>query len=240
MGQSSSQVIGANCSGSCRENATNGLAFTIATVMFTDVEDSTGLAKALGITGIAAFLKEHLSLIGHVIERHGGTVVDTTGDGVFAFWDSALPSGAGSAVLGLWAAAELAKRITTENSHRYAKGLPTRRVRIGLNSGKVALEHADPANGVPRLYGATVHEARRIEQAGKLVRAPGREVVIMASEATLQLAGYKRYVTEGQTAYLSPSLAQCAVGCLSLGEQEDAASLDCAAVPVDPLAIYGT
>ena len=40
---------------------------TIATLMFTDIEDSTGLAAALGLKGIARFLRQHLDLCIHMI-----------------------------------------------------------------------------------------------------------------------------------------------------------------------------
>jgi class 3 adenylate cyclase len=170
------------------EEADLGFTHMIATVMFTDIEDSTGLAKALGVTGIARFLKHHCALAGRVVTAHHGTFLGCTGDGVLAVWGNALPRHAMPARLALLAAAELGYWITEENAHRRDAGLATRRVRIGLHSGEVAVERDGGCGGLPRIYGATAHDARRVEQAGKGVDAAGKDVVVMASQATLRLA----------------------------------------------------
>jgi class 3 adenylate cyclase len=183
------QAVLAKCPGNFPSLSPVHLTHTMTTVMFTDVEDSTGLARALGVVGIAMYLNQNLALIQEVIEGNRGTVLCSTGDGVFAFWDTTFPHYAASARLALLAAAELSGQIAEENARRRSAGLPTRRVRIGLNSGEVALERPRDERDLPRLYGATIHEARRIEQAGKSIQKLGEEVIIMAAPATLKLAG---------------------------------------------------
>jgi class 3 adenylate cyclase len=202
----------------------------MTTVMFTDVEDSTGLARALGVVGIAMYLNQNLALIRDVIEGNRGTVLCSTGDGVFAFWDTAVPHHAASARLALLAAAELSGQIAEENARRREAGLPTRRVRIGLNSGEVALERPRDERDPPHLYGATIHEARRIEQAGKKFQEPGEEAIIMAAPATLELAG----IDIGDVCNGARSAASRA------GAQELAAAPACTAVPLHPRAILAS
>lgn len=162
---------------------------TIATVMFTDIENSTSLARTLDVTDMAAFLRQHFSLARSVVEDSWGTVVGPTGDGICAFWPSAVSGDPVAPQLALSAAAELARRITEENYRRQAARLLTRRVRIGLHCGEVLLEQPSENSGFVQLYGATAHEARRVEQAGKQVGARDKEVVVMASCATLHSAG---------------------------------------------------
>jgi class 3 adenylate cyclase len=160
---------------------------TTATLMFTDIEDSTGLAAALGLTELAQFLSEHMSVVQRVVRSHGGSVMHFTGDGVCALWPSTDMSPTQAAQRALAAAGELSRQIASENRRRRADGLPTRRVRVGLHSGEVLL--GSPHHGHPSvIFGAAVHLARRVEQAGKSVRAAKADVVVMVSEATLQLA----------------------------------------------------
>ncbi|WP_193371114.1 adenylate/guanylate cyclase domain-containing protein [Pelagibius marinus] len=210
----------------------------MTTVMFTDMEDSTGLARALGIVGIAMYLNQNLALIRDVIEGNRGTVLCSTGDGVFAFWDTAFPHYASSARLALLAAAELSGQIAEENAHRRSAGLPTRRVRIGLNSGEVAVERPRDECEPPRLYGATIHEARRIEQAGKNFQNLGEEAIIMAAPATLKLAG----IDIGQICNGAESAASLAAPHPALGAdaQEFAATPACAAIPLHPRDVLAT
>ncbi len=224
------QVVLPRCPGSSPAVPPVHLTHSMTTVMFTDVEDSTGLARALGATGIAMYLNHNLALIRDVIEDSRGTVLCSTGDGVFAFWDTGLSHYAASARLGLLAAAELSGRIAEENARRRSAGLPTRRVRIGLNSGEVALERPGDERELPRLYGATVHEARRIEQAGKDFREPGEEAIIMVAPATLELAG----IDIGQSCNGAGSAAS------RTRAQELTAEPACTAVPLHPRAILAT
>lgn len=215
----------------------SGLSRTIATVMITDIEDSTGLARTLGVTGIAAFLKRHLGLVRDVMEGHRGTILDYTGDGVCAFWNNALPNRGETAILALSAAAELAERIAEDNRRLSAIGHPTRRVRLGLNSGEIALERPASPDGAPRIYGATVHEARRIEQSGKNLSNPCGDVIMMASQATLQLAEFELAAKFGKKYPASLCQSLGFNGAIFSRKGMQTAARDCFAVPLDPRVI---
>ena len=60
---------------------------TLATVMFTDIVDSTRLAAELGDQQWLTLLEEHNRLSVDYIERYGGRLVSTTGDGTLATFD---------------------------------------------------------------------------------------------------------------------------------------------------------
>jgi class 3 adenylate cyclase len=60
----------------------------LATVLFTDIVDSTSRAAALGDRDWQHLLDEHDDLARREIERHRGRVVKTTGDGVVAIFDA--------------------------------------------------------------------------------------------------------------------------------------------------------
>jgi class 3 adenylate cyclase len=60
----------------------------LATVLFTDIVGSTERAGELGDRRWRALLEDHHHAIHDVVERFGGRVVKTTGDGALALFDS--------------------------------------------------------------------------------------------------------------------------------------------------------
>lgn len=59
----------------------------LATVLFTDIVDSTGRAEALGDRRWRSVLDLHDSLAGDVVADHAGRLIRSTGDGVLATFD---------------------------------------------------------------------------------------------------------------------------------------------------------
>jgi class 3 adenylate cyclase len=59
----------------------------LATVLFTDIVDSTRRAAELGDAGWAKLLQEHHAVVRRQLELHRGREVDTAGDGFFATFD---------------------------------------------------------------------------------------------------------------------------------------------------------
>ncbi len=59
----------------------------LATILFTDIVDSTGLARTLGDTAWKDVLNKHDQLCATVISEHQGRLVKGTGDGLLATFD---------------------------------------------------------------------------------------------------------------------------------------------------------
>jgi class 3 adenylate cyclase len=59
----------------------------LATVLFTDIVDSTARAAELGDAQWRALVERHHAVVRPVIARYGGTEVDTAGDGFFVTFD---------------------------------------------------------------------------------------------------------------------------------------------------------
>ena len=59
----------------------------LATVMFTDIVDSTATAAELGDKGWGELVERHHGLVRAMLGRYRGTEVDTAGDGFFATFD---------------------------------------------------------------------------------------------------------------------------------------------------------
>lgn len=61
----------------------------LATILFTDIVDSTSHAERLGDAGWGKVLERHLAILRRGLDRFGGREVATTGDGMLALFDGA-------------------------------------------------------------------------------------------------------------------------------------------------------
>jgi class 3 adenylate cyclase/pimeloyl-ACP methyl ester carboxylesterase len=109
----------------------------LATVLFTDIVDSTLRASSLGDQGWRRILDEHDRTAGKIVAQNRGKLIKTTGDGVLATFDA--PGRAIQCALTLSAAVE---RLGLQ-------------LRAGLHTGEIEIREADIA-------GVGVHAAARV------------------------------------------------------------------------------
>jgi len=124
---------------------------TLASIVFTDIVDSTARAEELGPVRWRDLVGEHNRKAAMAIDRHRGRLVKTTGDGVLAQFD-----GAERAVRGAAAIRDAAQGL----------GLS---IRTGVHTGEVKTIAGD-------IRGIAVHTAARI----MAVAGPG-EVLVSAT-----------------------------------------------------------
>ena len=124
---------------------------TLASIVITDIVDSTRRASELGAAGWQDVIAEHNRKASTVIERQRGRLVKTTGDGVIAVFD-----GAERAVRAAVAIRGVASVLDLD-------------VRAGIHSGEVVLTSGD-------VRGIAVHTAARIMAAAE----PG-EILVSAT-----------------------------------------------------------
>ena len=120
----------------------------LATVLFTDIVDSTEQLRRMGDTAWRDVVGQHNELVKFELDRYRGRLIKQTGDGVVALFD-----GAARAVE---CAAAIASKVTTI-------GL---QIRAGLHTGEVELVPDD-------VRGVAVHLASRIMDEA----APGEVLV---------------------------------------------------------------
>jgi class 3 adenylate cyclase len=140
-----------------------GLPSGAVTFLFSDIEGSTRLVKALRERYVQV-LAEHRSLVRAAIARHGGHEVDTQGDAFFVAFASAKHA--------VSCALDVQRALA---GHEWPSGASVR-VRMGIHTG-----HAVPAEGA--YTGLAVHRAARI-----CAVARGGQVLI--SQATQTLIGW--------------------------------------------------
>ncbi|MDQ3646212.1 MAG: AAA family ATPase [Actinomycetota bacterium] len=133
------------------------------TLLFTDVEGSTGLGERAGDQTARRILREHDDLIRSQVAAHGGREVKALGDGFMVGFSSARR------------AVECAIAIQRAFEEQRRRGAASVHVKMGLNAGEAIHEDGD-------LFGSAVSAAARI--AGK---AKGGEILV--SEVVKALIG---------------------------------------------------
>lgn len=133
----------------------------MATVMFTDVVDSSALADMMGDRAWIARIDTHLAKVSGIVEETGGTLVKSLGDGTMSTFTSTR------------AALTAARGIQRQAQSDIAE--PMLRVRIGLHTGEVIENKGD-------FFGTVVNKAARINAAA----APDE---IRLSDATFLMLG---------------------------------------------------
>jgi len=120
-----------------REGQATELDRVLATVLFTDIVDSTRSAAELGDQTWRRLLDSHDQLAKQMVEKHRGSLIKSTGDGVLATFD-----GPGRAVRCALSFGAAARQI----------GLP---LRAGLHTGEIEIRGRD-------IGGIAVHAAARV------------------------------------------------------------------------------
>ncbi|WP_354218094.1 MULTISPECIES: adenylate/guanylate cyclase domain-containing protein [unclassified Bradyrhizobium] len=145
----------------------------LATVMFTDIVDSTRQAAEMGDQRWRGRLDEHDALARQFIDRHRGNLVKTTGDGVLATFD-----GPGRAIRCALSFSSAARQI----------GLP---VRAGLHTGEIEMRGGD-------IGGIAVHAVARVmSQSGPDEVLVSRVVTDLVAGAGLRFSERGSYELKG-------------------------------------------
>jgi class 3 adenylate cyclase/tetratricopeptide (TPR) repeat protein len=144
-------------------------------IVFTDMEGSTALIQRVGDVRARDVLRVHNAILRRCLATHGGTELNSTGDGVLAAFRSAS------------AAIEAASAIQRAlGAHNRAHPDAPIRVRIGINAG-------EPLSDGTQIFGAAVNAAARI-------CARARAGQILVADVIRQLTAGKpvHYVSRGR------------------------------------------
>jgi predicted ATPase/class 3 adenylate cyclase len=167
------------------------------TFLFTDIEGSTRLERAVGSGAWAELVQRHDALLRRAIEDHGGVIVKTEGDAFFAAFADPLAALAGAAA---------GQRALAGEA--WPPEAPIQ-VRMGLHLGAGRLRQGLAAGAPEDYVGIDVNYAARIAAAGN-----GRQIVVSQT-----LAGAAR-------AALGPGLGDAPIGGLGGGGLDDVELVD--------------
>ena len=140
----------------------------LATLLFTDIANSTRHVERLGDAGWRALLEEHRKHVRQEISRYNGTEVDAAGDGFFVRFDAP------------------ARAIEAARAVRAAAATQGIEIRAGIHAGECELEGN-------RLAGMAVHVAARTQG----VAAPG-EILVSSTVKDLAVGAGFRFEDRGE------------------------------------------
>lgn len=137
-------------------SAVKSKAMGTATIVFTDVVDSTAQSQSMGDQKWSRVIADHFGTVAGIVDDMGGSVVKTLGDGgMFVF-----PSGTSA----LLAAIDTQRAVTSSPSDRLS-------IRIGVHTG-------DVIQGQQDYIGLTVNKAARVAAA-----AGGDQILVSSTTA---------------------------------------------------------
>jgi adenylate cyclase len=134
------------------------------TILFADVRGFTSISEALRPEELREYINEYLTGMSAIIRsRYRGTLDKYIGDAIMAFWGAPVedPQHARNGVL---AALEMQRQCEALNAGFAARGWPTLKIGVGVNSGTVRV--GDMGSRVRRAYtavGDAVNVASRLE-----------------------------------------------------------------------------
>jgi len=134
------------------------------TILFSDVRGFTSISEALKPEELREYINEYLTDMSNIIRvKYRGTLDKYIGDAIMAFWGAPVedPQHARNGVL---AGLEMQKECEVLNAKFAARGWPTLKIGVGLNSGPVRV--GDMGSQVRRAYtamGDAVNVASRLE-----------------------------------------------------------------------------
>jgi class 3 adenylate cyclase len=140
----------------------------LATLLFTDIVDSTGHAQRLGDTAWRALLEQHNLAVRREVSRCNGTEVTTTGDGFFARFDSP------------------ANAVEAARAVRQAMTALDLQIRAGIHTGECEVDGSS-------LTGMAVHIASRIQATA----VPG-EILVSSTVKDLAVGSTLRFTDRGE------------------------------------------
>ncbi len=138
------------------------------TVLFTDIEDFTGLTERVGAEAVVALLDRYVDLVAGIVVAHGGMVDKIVGDAVHAFFNAPLDLADHSEKAVAGALAILQATETFRRSPGIAE-LGLGRTRIGIETGPAIL--GEVGRGARRdytAYGRPLNLASRLQTANKI------------------------------------------------------------------------
>jgi adenylate cyclase len=153
-------------------------------VFFSDMQDSTPIAEALGLERFRRLRDEYIRAMADVIGRHDGVLIRTIGDAIMALWNvpRAVESHAARCCA---AAADMQATLDELNASWTATGYPRVVIRMGLNSGLVMVGNFGSSQRVEYdAQGDEVNLAARLEGLNKQY---GTRTIV--SDATRRAAG---------------------------------------------------
>ncbi len=155
-------------------------------VFFTDIRNYTTLCEGLPPEMVVTILNELFTMMGEIITRHQGWIVDFVGDAVLAVFGAPKPN-PNHAAEAVKTAIEIQQSLDEINARWEKRGIPPFRIGVGIHTGAVVAGVV--GSGVRKKFGVTgdtVNTGSRVEGLNK-----DFSTSILITRATLDKLGGK-------------------------------------------------
>ena len=143
-------------------------------ILFADISGFTSVSETKAPEEVAEFLSNFFSAAVDAIFAYGGTLDKFIGDAVMAFFGAPIPQD-DHADRAIMAGIMMMERVAIWNEEREKAGLPTVKIRIGINSGPAVVGNVGTEKRVDyTVLGSSVNIASRLESG---VAKPGQLVI---------------------------------------------------------------
>lgn len=169
-------------------------------VMFTDIVGFTSLTDGMPPKEVATFLNEHLTILGNIVERQGGTIDKYIGDALMAFW-GAPDTADNSSKLACDTAIAMANALERFNMEQKLHGRTPVRIRVGIHTGQALVGNIGAPSRINyTVVGDTVNAAQRIEALAADIISRDAVTILISETVARELPSSYAYVEVGTAA----------------------------------------
>lgn len=150
-------------------------------ILFCDIQGFTKFSEQLSPAGVYQFINEFMSHMEPVVSRHRGFIDKYIGDAVMALFENADDA--------VQAGIEMLKQLDEFNQIRISKNLPTVKVGIGINTGKLMMGIIGARQRIESsVIGDAANVASRVEHLTRVFSVP--MIISNETKAKLKKLGY--------------------------------------------------
>ncbi|MFZ1082378.1 MAG: adenylate/guanylate cyclase domain-containing protein, partial [Candidatus Kryptoniota bacterium] len=160
-------------------------------VLFSDIENFTGVSEKMAPEDLITHLNEYLTAMTEIVFKHDGTLDKYIGDAIIAFWGAPIEI-KDHAYRVCQSAIEMTKRLEELHAKWTSEEKPILNFRIGINTGEMVVGNVGGSERFDyTVIGDNVNLASRLESANKMYRTR-----ILMSEYTYELVKDRVFARE--------------------------------------------
>lgn len=153
----------------------------IMTVLFSDLQNFTGMSEQLNTKQLVRLLNEYLTVMSEILYEYQSTIDKYIGDAIMSFWGAPLPQ-PDHATLAVRAALKMQDAMGSFSIDYSKRGWPKMKMGIGINTGRMSVGNMGSKYRLAyTVMGDAVNLASRLEGLTRVYRAP-----VIVGETTMR------------------------------------------------------
>ena len=155
--------------------------FKIMTVLFSDLQNFTGVSEQLNSKQLVRLLNDYLTVMSGILYEYQATIDKYIGDAIMSFWGAPLPQ-PDHARLSVQAALKMQQTMQQFSDDYSKRGWPSMKMGIGINTGRMNVGNMGSKYRLSyTVMGDAVNLASRLESLTRVYKVP-----VIVGENTIQ------------------------------------------------------